>query len=282
MENIKNSPSFGRFLRTRRLEKGVNLEVISRETKIRMDVLLLIEQEDHNRLPAEVFVKGFLRAYAKIIGADEDDVIRRYLSSLQVFKESARSEDDLIRISKNYWPRLLLSIGALLCIIAFSIYVVSFFQGRPSTPAPKSEQFGQQKEVVEDIKKVVEDIHDRTSEPPEVSSPIEKHSKEVVEDIHDITSEPPEVSSPIEKHSEYISEKLLLKIMALEVTWIKVIIDEKDPKEYVMHPGDHLEFEASSDFNLRIGNAGGIKLTLNDESLGVLGKSGQVVNVRLP
>ena len=250
MENIKNSPSFGRFLRTRRLEKGVNLEVISRETKIRMDVLLLIEQEDHNRLPAEVFVKGFLRAYAKIIGADEDDVIRRYLSSLQVFKESARSEDDLIRLNKSYWPSLLLSIGALLCIIAFSVYVASFFQDRPSTPAPKSEKFRQQKEVVEDI--------------------------------HDRTSEPPEVSSPIEKHSEYISEKLLLKIMALEVTWIKVIIDEKDPKEYVMHPGDHLEFEASSDFNLRIGNAGGVKLTLNDESLGVLGKSGQVVNVQLP
>ena len=70
--------------------------------------------------------------------------------------------------------------------------------------------------------------------------------------------------------------------MALEVTWIKVIIDERDPKEYVMHPGDHLEFEASSDFNLLIGNAGGVKLTLNDESLGVLGKSGQVVNVQLP
>ena len=250
MENIKNSLSFGRYLRTRRLEKGVNLEVISRETKIRMDCLLLIEQEDHNRLPAEVFVKGFLRAYAKIIGVDEDDVIRRYLSSLQVFKESARSEDDLIRLNKNYWPRLLLSIGALLCIIAFSIYVVSFFQGWPSTPAPKSEQFRQQKEVVEDI--------------------------------HDRTSEPPEVSSPIEKHSEDILEKLLLKIMALEVTWIKVIIDEKDPKEYVMHPGDHLELEASSDFNLLIGNAGGVKLTLNDESLGVLGKSGQVVNVQLP
>lgn len=250
MENIKNSLSFGRYLRTRRLEKGVNLEVISRETKIRMDCLLLIEQEDHNRLPAEVFVKGFLRAYAKIIGADEDDVIRRYLSSLQVFKESARSEDDLIRLNKNYWPRLLLSIGALLCIIAFSVYVVSFFQGRPSTSAPKSEQFRQQKEVVEDI--------------------------------HDRTSEPPEVSSPIEKRPEDILEKLLLKIMALEVTWVKVIIDEENPKEYVMHPGDHLELEASSDFNLLIGNAGGVKLTLNDESLGVLGKSGQVVNVQLP
>jgi len=137
-----------------------------------------------------------------------------------------------------------------LCIIAFSVYAVSFFYGRPSTPAPKSEQFRQQKEVIEDI--------------------------------HDRTSEPPEVSSPIEKRPEDILEKLLLKIMALEVTWVKVIIDEENPKEYVMHPGDHLELEASSDFNLLIGNAGGVKLTLNDESLGVLGKSGQVVNVQLP
>lgn len=250
MSNNKKSLSFGRYLRTIRLEKGINLEVVSRETKITLDNLLLIEQEDHNGLPAEVFVKGFLRSYARTIDADEDEVIRRYILNLQAFKESIRSEDTFIGLNKNYWTRLLLSIGTLLCIIVFSIYVVTIFEGQASIPALKDEPSGQLKEVV-----------------------VNKHEN---------TSKPSEVSYPDEKNSEEISERLLLKIKAVEITWMEVIIDKQDPEEYILHPGDHLELEASTDIKLLIGNAGGVKLTLNDKSIESIGKSGQVVRIQLP
>ncbi len=250
MSHNKNNLSFGRYLRTNRLEKGINLEVVVRETKIRMDTLLLIEQEDHKRLPAEVFVKGFLRAYAKIIGVDEDKVIRNYLSSLKKFKETAKSEDELIRMNINYWPRLLLSIGTLLCIISLSVYITSIFQDQALSPTTKDQKPARQKE------------------------PVENKS--------DSLTETPEVSYPIKNYPENISEKLLLKITALEITWMKVIVDDKNPKEHILHPGDHLELEASSNFHLLIGNAGGVKVTLNDKPIEALGKSGQVVNVQLP
>jgi hypothetical protein len=79
-----------------------------------------------------------------------------------------------------------------------------------------------------------------------------------------------------------IPDKLLLRIITIEETWIKVSIDADDPKEYSLHPGDRLELEASSNFNLFVGNAGGVHLMLNEKPVDVDGKSGQVVNIKIP
>ena len=54
----KNSLSFGRYLKAIRIEKGISLDEVSEETRIRIDTLRLIEKEDHDRLPSEVFVTG--------------------------------------------------------------------------------------------------------------------------------------------------------------------------------------------------------------------------------
>jgi len=77
MESDKEPLSFGRYLQDTRLEKKISLEQVSQQTRIGLGNLLLIEQEDHEQLPAEVYVKGFLRSYAKAVGADGDEVIRR-------------------------------------------------------------------------------------------------------------------------------------------------------------------------------------------------------------
>ena len=72
MESDKESLSFGRYLQAIRLEKKISLEQVSQQTRIGLGNLLLLEQEDHEQLPAEVYVKGFLRSYAKAVGADGD------------------------------------------------------------------------------------------------------------------------------------------------------------------------------------------------------------------
>ena len=46
--------------------------------------------------------------------------------------------------------------------------------------------------------------------------------------------------------------------------------------------GDRLALEAELGYNLLIGNAGGLSLTLNGEPVKVLGRSGQVVTIQIP
>ncbi|MDF1591090.1 MAG: helix-turn-helix domain-containing protein [Desulfobacterales bacterium] len=242
----KRSLSFGRYLKNVRLDRGINLQQVSMETRIGIDNLLAIEREDHDRLPAEVFVKGFIRGYAKSVGADADDAVRLYLSGRRTFQETARVDADLIKSGINFWPRLLLSLGVLFCIMTLSVFITSF---------PRKS----------DVKKEKLRPKAITKNELAVSTPL-----------------PQQTASPLMPLPTVVPEKLLLKILTVEKTWLKVIIDDQKSREYSLNPGDRLELEALSEFNLLIGNAAGVHLNINDKDLPVPGNKGQVVALKIP
>ncbi len=245
MSDDKESLSFGRYLQTIRLEKKISLEQVAAQTRIGVGNLLLVEQEDHEQLPAEVFVKGFLRAYAAAIGADGDEAVRLYESSLDGVRKITESEASVGKSETRLGWKLIISIGLLLCIIALSIMVISILRHTPG--AKESSQ----------------------STPPAVAEkPVATESREG----NRLTLE----------SANKVSERLSLQITALENTWVKVIIDEKDSTEYNLSSGDDIELEATTGYNLLIGNAGGIKITLNDKPVAIPGESGQVVTMHLP
>ncbi|MBL7178810.1 MAG: RodZ domain-containing protein [Pseudomonadota bacterium] len=241
----KNYLSFGRYLKAIRLEKGIDLIEVSKETKIGMDYLVMIEKEDHDRLPAEVFVKGFLRAYAQVVDANGDEAVKRYLSSRRVFQEAIGFDADLKRSGQAFWPRLLLSLGALLGIIVLSVLLISVSRHRPF------------------------------SDNSEMELPNSTH--------RDISTKDALKKATASEHPKNDFEKLLLKVVVVEDTWMRIIIDGQSTKEYSLKPGDLLELEASSGYNLLIGNAAGVQLTLNGKPVEkFLEKSGQVVTIQIP
>lgn len=245
------SDSFGQYLQSIRTKKQISLETISEETRIRLETLQQIEDEDHANLPDEVFVKGFLRAYANAIGADGDEVIRRYDRRLAVHRKVSQPEAVLLRSSRKFWTKLLLALGTLALLIVISILAFSLIQKQPtSPPAP----------AVESSEKIVE-------APPVAAEPVETQTPEIGVD-EGASKQPP--------------QKLLLRVNTIEETWLKIIIDDLMPMEYSLYPGDRVELEAGSRYNLLIGNAGGVELYLNDQPVTVPGKSGDVVNLELP
>jgi cytoskeletal protein RodZ len=229
MKNLEDKAtlSFGRYLQAIRLEKAISLEMVSNETRIRKDMLALIEEENHNKLPSAVFVKGFIRAYAKAIGADGDEAIRRYNSRLQVIQKIQKSENDLKKSTIKFWPRLILSFGTLMCLIFLSVLGVSIFLKSPSTGGQEQPQNKQRE--------------------------IKPNTAEIIP-----SSQPPPVSIEEQKEEKKIEKNYLLKIMANEKTWMKVIIDDKDQREYSLEAGDNIALEADAGYNLLIGNAGGV------------------------
>lgn len=72
------SVSLGQYLRDQRLSKNRSLEEIAETTKILKAYLQAIEEDDYDKLPAETFAKGFIRAYAIALGLDPEDVLQRY------------------------------------------------------------------------------------------------------------------------------------------------------------------------------------------------------------
>ena len=77
-------------------------------------------------------------------------------------------------------------------------------------------------------------------------------------------------------------QKLNLKVIAVAHTWLKVIVDGHNAKSYELKPEDRLELEGSSNFNLMIGNATGLKIFLNDRPVKIFGGSDQVVSLKIP
>jgi cytoskeleton protein RodZ len=74
--------SFGERLKKEREQKGISLEDISLETKIGTRLLRALEEEHFDQLPGGIFNKGFVRAYARHLGLDEEQTIADYMSAI--------------------------------------------------------------------------------------------------------------------------------------------------------------------------------------------------------
>ena len=82
---------FGEFLSSSRHEKGLSLEQISVQTKIPVSKLKELENEDLDKLPAAVFVKGFVKAYAAAVGVDAMEAIQLFERCIQARLQSGVS-----------------------------------------------------------------------------------------------------------------------------------------------------------------------------------------------
>lgn len=70
--------SLGSYLRREREHRQISLAELAQTTRIPIRILEQLESDDHARLPADVFVRGFLRSYARVLGVDEQHVLARY------------------------------------------------------------------------------------------------------------------------------------------------------------------------------------------------------------
>jgi cytoskeletal protein RodZ len=76
--------SIGQYLRRHREERAMSVEEVSRSTRIPVGNLERLENDHFDDLPGEVFVRGFLKAYARAVAIPVDDVLARYTSSRRV------------------------------------------------------------------------------------------------------------------------------------------------------------------------------------------------------
>jgi cytoskeletal protein RodZ len=74
----------GQLLRRLRERKGMSLEEVSRSTRVPMASVERIEADRFDELPGEVFVRGFLKSYARAVEMDPEEILARYTASRRV------------------------------------------------------------------------------------------------------------------------------------------------------------------------------------------------------
>jgi curved DNA-binding protein CbpA len=80
----------GAALRRARLRRGIELDQITDVTKIRVGYLRCIENEEIEKLPASVYIRGFVHAYARAIGLDADRAAANYMARVDAVRNPPR------------------------------------------------------------------------------------------------------------------------------------------------------------------------------------------------
>src|SRR6266487_3770553 len=142
------SPVFeiGNSLREARLRQGLDFPEIEQTTKIRAKYLRALEDEQFEVLPAQTYIKGFLRSYSEYLGLDGQLYVDEYNSRFIAdgFEEASRERrQPRIQQQRGLQGRMVLfGLLGIAAVTALVIVAWKFGGGdsSPSTPAVVTEQ----------------------------------------------------------------------------------------------------------------------------------------------
>jgi len=133
------------------------------------------------------------------------------------------------------------------------------------------------------------EVQEEPNEKPEVTERRSLARREPVKEAFASESHPdPFLSASadentiIEEAAQEPGPRKELIISAVERTWIDVGIDDRPRFDFILENGNQVRLEASEQFSICIGNAGGVILTYEGETLEPLGGTEEVVRVNLP
>jgi hypothetical protein len=137
----------GNSLREARLRRGIDFPQAESATKIRAKYLRALEDEQFELLPAQTYVKGFLRTYAEYLGLDGqlyvDEFNSRFVAGDEHDARPRRSNAKPPRRNRRTEANIVLVALAVIAILTF-VVITAFKGGGDKTPpaAPKTTSHG--------------------------------------------------------------------------------------------------------------------------------------------
>jgi cytoskeleton protein RodZ len=295
--------SIGDSLRQERLRRDLGLEQISRELKISSRFLEAIEDERFEKLPGGVFAKSFVRQYARYLGLDDDEyaaAVQQVVeppSAAQFLSTPSLPPVDIALPRVEEWrsvgerrfnwssslPALaLVVIAMLVCSGVYALWqrsrrAAQLHEERPAAmatvhasppaaqpqPAPPPLQAG--------------------DTAPAAASPSAAVGPPAPSSVPDASRPAPEPAAPApaaEAGASNPAAAVKVELTATEPVWVLAKADGKYLFSGTIDASQTRTVEAAGTLTLRIGNAGGLNITLNGKPIGPVGPKGQVRTVQ--
>jgi cytoskeleton protein RodZ len=229
----------GERFRAAREARGLSLSDVSEQIRIRSLYLAAIEDENWDAIGAPVYVRGFLRTYARFLGLDSEEAVAAFNATLPAAPaaEAAASAHTPTRLRSqpagwsSSWVVWTTAVVAVL-LIAFVVYN-ELTMGRVQTAAPT------------------------VAEASPTPSP---------------TPAARRLPTPLGPADGTKSLALVLSAPS----WLRVTVDGSVSMEGTFPAGTSKTFHGNN-ARVRIGNAGGVEVYVDGKDVGKLGKSGDVV-----
>jgi hypothetical protein len=249
-------------MRRARERHGVSLEELGRRTKIPLPRLVALELADVPNLPAAVYTRGFVRAYAAEVGLPPDATASEYLaavtqaayppvpleSPMPAIVPGRVHEIDVGRrivAEGNRLPRLM-TVGAAIGLLVY-VVTINRLAGRQTTADTADST------VLTSAGSNADPLR-RDAQAPSV----------VVAETAAVTDGP-----------------LDLQLLSRGPCWLMLTVDGQRVLMRLVGPGERLSFSVTEVAQLRVGDPSAMLLTINGRSVRALGPPGQPVNVTI-
>ena len=114
---VSDWPSPGQKLKKHREELGLSHNRVADALHMTAHYVKALETDQYDKLPGKTFVKGYFRAYAKLLDVDVEEVMTCYERYVSALEESEETEAKVIRAKKAYDQNMRWMICAALIIV---------------------------------------------------------------------------------------------------------------------------------------------------------------------
>ncbi|MEG8990385.1 helix-turn-helix domain-containing protein [Ignavibacteria bacterium 4148-Me] len=264
---------FAEELKFIRVEKGISLQQISNHTKIDIKFLQKIEEGDFNFLP-EIYVKAFIKEYAQTLELDPYDVIKKFVEAKNKIADSRviQQEESKTIAAKRTGEKTL----------------------EPESIEKKYKKEFDAEEYFSPELEYLENNQESNSKRKyflyagiavifliAVYILFIKGDSNIIEEkpYEDVLTDRYEIDSSItEQKSLQRSDSLNLSITPVKLVWLKVLCDNKEVYRQMAPAEKVLNFKAQKEFYVVVGNAGHVKMSLNNKPIAQIGNLGEIRN----
>ena len=243
--------SFGAALRRERELRGVSLEEIAASTKIGVGMLKAIEDDRLDKLPQGLFVRGFIREYARFLALDEQKILTElsfHTAPLPLVESSWVEEKRVPSPAAARLVNAALIVGGLGALVA--LIFTPAFSPSAVTPAPLP----------------------AVDRPSDISAGSDSRSSTATL----AQSTPSLVGASVLPGSQPTPQPLQLTLTATEDCWIGLDVGGDRVENRVLKKGESFSITARQNASLAVGNAGGLLVAIDRGPQRTLGYRGEV------
>src|ERR1017187_2758872 len=291
----------GETLRRERLKRNLDLEEISQELKISTRFLQAIENDQYDKLPGGIFAKSFVRQYARLLGLDEEAIageVQQALGSapeVPQFAGKAKAagfapiqvpkveEWQTVGYKRFRWSGWLSAV-VLVAVMLVCSAVYAWMQ-RPKSPVTAQTNSPMQSGAQSGARSapasapVAAQPSPSTSAnapPPPPVEPAATPAQVVEQRPAELKPAPAVARVPPPNPAATVH----VEITADEAAWVLARSDGKYAFSASMDAHTTRTVEGVKDVTLRLGNAGGMTISLNGKPIGPAGPKGQVRTIQ--
>ena len=280
----------GEFFRNVRETKGLTLDAVASKTCIHPDFLRALEENNFAVLPDQVFAKGFVRSYARSLGLDENDAIRRFGESAGPFYEKQgererlrqkQVEDDRKRKTSRQVVAGATVVGLLALVLLLTREQSAVSPARRASPVPPGSEAALPPPLITHPAVSPSLPGSPAGAPTTNTEPSASVAPETLPTPGGTGQVPAETPAPMpgslaQEAASPTDPSLQLELEAFDMTWVLVRVDSGTAQEVLLRPGDRVRWKGVDQFALTLGNAGGVRVVLNGKEQGPFGPRGKV------